>query len=468
MSKCFIRAYILSSLVVAIMIAGTLSLLYIRTIFNTHTRFDPQIIEQLYFDSAIFDIDSLLNFKNKNQHTDAYKRQNEFLKNHVAKHENYNYFIYDNYTGRLESETMLHAGEFLWLGTYSMLMSDDLVSSIYLITNDNKIIGLVEQQSSVPVKLDTTDRDFKKSQFWKKFFNCGEPSCNYKPYVTNLYIDKLTNDDIITVMLPYRLNNNQFGVVGLDVRTKVLFEEFFDTEGIVTPTNYKLTDVDKACSKHHFCLSKEIALIDSQAFYLSWEYDLVDLMKSIISTERFIYSFLTVLFLMGCLYNLINMFILHHNRDALTKTHTRQVVLNPRVYKQFSYVLMIDIDNFKAINDGYGHDVGDKVLIAFANHLKKHTRKDDVICRWGGEEFIVLYRTGVDENNMLDIVRRLWSSPVTILGSSLNVTFSGGLVRMDRDISSSVNAADRLLYHVKRNGKNNVMLEANGEHSLLL
>ncbi|MNG27804.1 diguanylate cyclase [compost metagenome] len=69
---------------------------------------------------------------------------------------------------------------------------------------------------------------------------------------------------------------------------------------------------------------------------------------------------------------------------------------------------------------------------------------------------------------MLDIVRRLWSSPVVIQDAGLNVTFSGGLVRMGRDISSSVNAADKLLYQVKRNGKNNVMLEANGEHSLLM
>jgi len=81
---------------------------------------------------------------------------------------------------------------------------------------------------------------------------------------------------------------------------------------------------------------------------------------------------------------------------------------------------------------------------------------------------VLLYRTGVAENVMLDIVRRLWSSPVTIPGVELNATFSGGLVRMGDDISSTVNAADKLLYQVKMNGKNNVMLAINGEPTLLM
>ena len=166
--------------------------------------------------------------------------------------------------------------------------------------------------------------------------------------------------------------------------------------------------------------------------------------------------------LMSVIYILIMFWGDKQSRDGLTGAYSRKAIYNAKHHGRYSYVLMMDIDNFKAVNDTYGHDMGDRVLVAFVNHLRKHTRSDDFLCRWGGEEFVVLYRTGVDENSMLDIVRRLWSSPVVIQDAGLNVTFSGGLVRMGRDISSSVNAADKLLYQVKRNGKNNVMLEANG------
>ncbi|WP_393937886.1 GGDEF domain-containing protein [Aeromonas rivipollensis] len=468
MSKSFVRGYILITLVAAILISVALSSMHIKSIFDAHARFDSHIIEQLYFDAAIFDIEALLNVTHEKHHVDARPHQNNLLKEYVAQNGNYKYFVYDNFSGRLKFETMLHANETLWLGTYSMLMGDDLVSSIYLITNDYKVIGLADQQSVVPTKLNVLGKDFKQSAYWEKYFNCDTQSCDLHPYVTNQYRDELTGDDIITVMLPYRLDHEQYGVVGLDVRTKVLFGDFFDNESLSTPTRHRVTDIDNTCPAYRVCFSKEITLLDSRTFNLSWEYDFVDLVKSIISTNHFIYAFISVTLLMGGLYRLINIFTAHQERDALTKVHTRRVVLNPRLYKQYSYVLMMDIDNFKAINDGYGHDMGDKVLVAFVNHIKKHTRNDDIICRWGGEEFVVLYRTGVDENGMLDIVRRLWSSPLTIQGADLNVTFSGGLVSMGSDISCSVNAADKLLYQVKRNGKNNVMLEANGEYSFLM
>ena len=137
------------TLVAAILISVALSSMHIKSIFDAHARFDSHIIEQLYFDAAIFDIEALLNVTHEKHHVDARPHQNYLLKEYVAQNGNYKYFVYDNFSGRLKFETMLHANETLWLGTYSMLMGDDLVSSIYLITNDYKVIGLAEQQSVV-------------------------------------------------------------------------------------------------------------------------------------------------------------------------------------------------------------------------------------------------------------------------------------------------------------------------------
>ncbi|MDM5058740.1 GGDEF domain-containing protein [Aeromonas rivipollensis] len=471
MNADFKRNYIVVSFSIAVIISSWLSYLYIKTIFNAHAKFDFDIVEQLYFDMSAFDLDSLLHGDNIKD-VDAYKDQNVFFKSYANEKGNYQYFVYNNYSGELESNRVLHTREAQWLAPYGMLLNSSLVSSIYLITNDYKIIGLTEQQVPVPVHLHPLDKDFKKTDYWARFNACFDSDsgsvCSTDPYVTNQYTDLLSNDDIISLLFPYQLNSQYFGVIGFDLRTRVLFEKFFDTEDVLKPTNFKITDMNGVCSEYLLCFNKEILLLDSRRFNLLWEYGYFDFMQAIVSTHRFIYTFQVILILMSVIYILIMFWGDRQSRDGLTGAYSRKAIYNAKHHGRYSYVLMMDIDNFKAVNDTYGHDMGDRVLVAFVNHLRKHTRSDDFLCRWGGEEFVVLYRTGVDENSMLDIVRRLWSSPVVIQDAGLNVTFSGGLVRMGRDISSSVNAADKLLYQVKRNGKNNVMLEANGEHSLLM
>lgn len=471
MHKNFKINYISASFFIAVIVSFWLSYLYVRTIFNAHAKFDFDIVEQLYFDMSAVDLDSLLHGGNIKD-VDAYKDQNIFFKNYANEKGNYQYFVYNNDSGELESNQVLHIREAQWLAPYGMLLNGSLVSSIYLITNDYKIIGLTEQQLSVPVHLHPLDKDVKKTEYWESFSACFNPDpgsvCSTNPYVTNQYTDMLSKDDIITLLFPYKLNNQFFGVIGFDIRTKILFERFFDTKDVIKPTSFKITDMNVACNGYTICFNKEISLLDSRHFTLFWEYNYVDFIQAIVSTHRFIYTFQVMLVLMSFIYFLITLWGDRQSRDGLTGVYSRKAIYNVKRHGRYSYVLMMDIDNFKAINDTYGHDIGDKVLVAFANHLRKHTRSDDLLCRWGGEEFVVMYRTGADENCMLDIVRRLWSSPVTILDSTLNITFSGGLVRMGKDISSSINAADRLLYQVKRNGKNNVMLEINGEHSLLM
>lgn len=126
---------------------------------------------------------------------------------------------------------------------------------------------------------------------------------------------------------------------------------------------------------------------------------------------------------------------------------------------QNSLLVMLDIDDFKLVNDTYGHGVGDIVLKRVADTLKDHTRTGDLVARFGGEEFLILlttvepqFRNGVVDK-LLDALRSIdWSD----LFSDLPVTCSAGCltVHNDEDIQTLINQADHLLYRAKARGKN--------------
>lgn len=124
-------------------------------------------------------------------------------------------------------------------------------------------------------------------------------------------------------------------------------------------------------------------------------------------------------------------------------------------------MLIIDADNFKHINDNYGHETGDKVLKKVADTLRKHFRSEDYICRIGGDEFLILMvHTSSDpqlliKNKMRCIGKELGDTaddtpPVTL---SVGVTFS------EEEIEPDVmfRQADTALYRVKENGRNGCM-----------
>jgi len=124
-------------------------------------------------------------------------------------------------------------------------------------------------------------------------------------------------------------------------------------------------------------------------------------------------------------------------------------------------LIFLDIDHFKRINDTYGHDVGDTVLISLAKLLKETTRKGDFIARWGGEEFVVvLHSTDVQQAETLanklrkEVAEHQFEIP-TKLTISLGVT----QYKEGEDVSSFVKRADEALYEAKASGRNRVIVK---------
>jgi diguanylate cyclase (GGDEF)-like protein len=124
-------------------------------------------------------------------------------------------------------------------------------------------------------------------------------------------------------------------------------------------------------------------------------------------------------------------------------------------------VAMLDIDNFKSINDTYGHPVGDQVIRSLAWLLKARMRATDVIGRYGGEEFLLVLRdSGIDDAvTVLDRIRRDFSSmPHAHTEGTLRGTFSAGVsfYPLHTNVGDITKAADDALLVAKRNGRNRV------------
>ncbi len=157
--------------------------------------------------------------------------------------------------------------------------------------------------------------------------------------------------------------------------------------------------------------------------------------------------------------------------DGLTKVLNRRALnsyldkITKHSHNNFRiYLLMLDIDDFKNINDTYGHIAGDKVLIFIANILKKTLRDGDKVFRYGGEEFvIVLNRLTTKESlaitqRLVELVRK---NRLIYKGQSLNVTVSIGTTILLKDDTpdSVISRADNALYKAKKSGKNQMYSE---------
>ena len=126
---------------------------------------------------------------------------------------------------------------------------------------------------------------------------------------------------------------------------------------------------------------------------------------------------------------------------------------------------MIDIDHFKAINDSYGHDVGDEVLKHISRQLSQATRQTNVVARIGGEEFAVLLpKTSLPE--AVEVAQRmrqaLADSPYQLDERPLNITISIGVTRVDPTLpmAAAYKSADTALYQAKHDGRNRVVAQS--------
>jgi diguanylate cyclase (GGDEF)-like protein len=154
------------------------------------------------------------------------------------------------------------------------------------------------------------------------------------------------------------------------------------------------------------------------------------------------------------------------NRRAIEAWATHELPASLRHGFSF-WVVLIDLDHFKRVNDAYGHDAGDRVLKVFADILRSNTRSSDISGRIGGEEFLHVI-THADETHMPMVVERtrarLHGHTFVFNGTVVTVSASFGVAEFDRSapvpaFSELVARADRALYRAKQLGRNRIEFE---------
>lgn len=129
-------------------------------------------------------------------------------------------------------------------------------------------------------------------------------------------------------------------------------------------------------------------------------------------------------------------------------------------------LLYLDLDDFKPINDRDGHEAGDEVLKVVSQRMSGALRESDAVCRWGGDEFLILLPQPGTVHDLLEVVAGLLSrlgEPIPVWGASYQITASVGIARFPDDGQSSKSlrsAADTAMYEAKRLGKGRVVLAA--------
>lgn len=144
--------------------------------------------------------------------------------------------------------------------------------------------------------------------------------------------------------------------------------------------------------------------------------------------------------------------------DTLTAAYNRNV-LGKAISDQYDVLILMDLDNFKSYNDHYGHQQGDQLLIKFTEIVKSNLRQQDLLVRYGGDEFLVLLNeiSIIDAEHVAMRIRNQFEE----FGKRENLSVSYGIEKIAHSLDSDLNKADRLMYAMKhaknfrdRNNKN--------------
>jgi diguanylate cyclase (GGDEF)-like protein len=159
----------------------------------------------------------------------------------------------------------------------------------------------------------------------------------------------------------------------------------------------------------------------------------------------------------------------HANRDYLTGLYNRRYFFE-NMYEYIEDVkdtnekfaiAMVDIDSFKKINDNYGHDAGDSVIVHLSEILRTNTNYRDLVARFGGEEFCVVLKN-INRFSAIDIAERLRvEAESTVVYSdkkeAITFTVSIGIAVYENDLEETIGQADMMLYKAKQNGRNQIV-----------
>ena len=149
-----------------------------------------------------------------------------------------------------------------------------------------------------------------------------------------------------------------------------------------------------------------------------------------------------------------------YNRNKFSQLYLSSYKAMIQRHNEMS-IILLDIDFFKKVNDTYGHNAGDQVLIQISHALLKTLRNIDIVCRWGGEEFIVLLPTASIQNaiTLAEKIRTYIEKLEIDIVGYISASFGVSQIREGEDMTDVISRADKALYLAKNSGRNCVKTE---------
>lgn len=182
--------------------------------------------------------------------------------------------------------------------------------------------------------------------------------------------------------------------------------------------------------------------------------------KTNVILEITIFLFAILIVLVYILYSIKEQIKTISLKDPLTNSFNRRYFFEEikKLPKCVHSLIMVDLDHFKIINDTYGHEMGDYVLKETINIINNNIRKNDIIIRWGGEEFIILLKN-VDRYKALEIAEILRKKIASFNFNGIKITASLGIKEIkDKITNEDLKTLDNALYLSKRKGRNKVSI----------
>ena len=295
------------------------------------------------------------------------------------------------------------------------------------------------------------------------------------------YEDKLRlieGDEIKYLYLLHKDVNGDFRFLidaTLDVNEKAEFNQKFNPQTEIWNKAYETGEVQIVHQKELDQLWVSIAypiLLERQVIAVigaDFTYDVYTQIIKTLNPLESLYSYVGVFILLMLILAYILMYLYYKTRkksfiDPLTQTYNRQYLSEflERSSLKNHHIMMIDLDHFKQVNDHYGHDVGDEVLITISQKIKNIIRKEDTLIRFGGEEFILfVYKQEIRAS--IDIANRIRNTiKNTVIHTDMNqisITLSIGVNPYPfhaKNIEEAIKIADEQLYIAKSSGRNRV------------
>ncbi|WP_325892907.1 GGDEF domain-containing protein [Grimontia sp. NTOU-MAR1] len=277
----------------------------------------------------------------------------------------------------------------------------------------------------------------KLNNTYQEFYGCNTR-------MTEVYVESITNAQIRTIYFPIHNRESLDAIVAVDIKasfTDTLVDKYNDQNKTVLSLD-DASNIFKSEGRLPCTTDKKIEIGSNFTSVLK--------------------ASLWPSFILSILTHIIYCFVHRHGqfikKDEMTGLYRRDYY-EPKFKRvnKFS-LLVIDIDHFKKINDTYGHTKGDEVIKICAQIIMSQIRSEDIAVRWGGEEFIVMFKD-MKRNSLFDKAEQIRESIALDDIADLSVTISiGGYTANNISFSEAYKAADGALYQSKHRGRNKVTI----------